>query len=627
MILGVHIDGGFLSGQVLQFSPNLNCLIGGRGTGKSTVFEAVRCITGTDSDNKVIDSEVWPEDLHLLWKDQSGQTSCLRRQRECAITNVDDEIFGPAGFEVDCFGQGEAARISVESQTDPLTLLRYLDRFVDLRELLVAEEQAREKLLEQQSEIEKAEQQVQLIPQYERGLSTTRQQLTALQKPEVKELITLQRHLATEKELRTQIVAKLRAAKDSAKEGSPKVPIEAIGDLADPQALTVGVAEFCAILEGSRALSTQIDNAQSQVRTGLSEFETIVTAQIASWKVKESEAQKRVDAKRRELEALKIALDMSYLTKLTKDEATYQQGLKTLRTWKAHVVELRKQRAATLKERWAARERIAVSRSAFGRSATQILAESLADVQVSLKYAHSAHSPDAATQIIEAMGWRTNQQPRAAYLVEQLTVPALLEAIAQKTRVPIMGIKTPEGVQVFERKEADLILEKLSQPTIQYALERATIHDLPRLQLTRAVPDGKGAKRHVVRDFAKLSLGQQQSVLLALVLSSDSNRPLIIDQPEDNLDGEFIYSTLVPVLRRAKERRQIIIVTHNANVAVLGDAELIIVMKAMNDRGEVVARGSIDSPPIRAAACAILEGAKEAFIRRAKVYGVGVRAT
>jgi ABC-type taurine transport system ATPase subunit len=315
-------------------------------------------------------------------------------------------------------------------------------------------------------------------------------------------------------------------------------------------------------------------------------------------------------------------LDMSYLTKLTKDEATYQQGLKNLQAWKAHLVELRKQRAVTLKERWAARERIAVCRSAFGRRATQILSESLADLQVSLKYSHSAHSPDAATQIIDAMGWRTNQQPRAAYLVEQLTVPALLESVAQKKRAPIMAIKTPEGVQVFDRKEADLILEKLSQPTIQYALERATVHDLPRLQLTRGVPDGKGGKRYVVRDFAKLSLGQQQSVLLALVLSSDSNRPLIIDQPEDNLDGEFIYSTLVPVLRRAKERRQIIIVTHNANVAVLGDAELIIVMKAMHDRGEVVARGSIDSPPIRAAACAILEGAKEAFIRRARIYGV-----
>ncbi len=111
-------------------------------------------------------------------------------------------------------------------------------------------------------------------------------------------------------------------------------------------------------------------------------------------------------------------------------------------------------------------------------------------------------------------------------------------------------------------------------------------------------------------------------VLLALMLSSDSDRPLIIDQPEDNLDGEFIYTTLVPVLRRAKERRQIVIVTHNPNVAVLGDAELIMVMKAMNDRGMIVARGSIDHPDTRASACAILEGARDAFLRRAKMYGM-----
>jgi ABC-type enterochelin transport system ATPase subunit len=118
---------------------------------------------------------------------------------------------------------------------------------------------------------------------------------------------------------------------------------------------------------------------------------------------------------------------------------------------------------------------------------------------------------------------------------------------------------------------------------------------------------------------------QQQSVLLALMLSADTDRPLIIDQPEDNLDGEFIYSTLVPVLRRAKERRQVIIVTHNANVAVLGDAEQIVVMKAANDRGEIVARGSIDDVSTRDAACSILEGAREAFVRRAKMYGVAVR--
>ena len=92
------------------------------------------------------------------------------------------------------------------------------------------------------------------------------------------------------------------------------------------------------------------------------------------------------------------------------------------------------------------------------------------------------------------------------------------------------------------------------------------------------------------------------------MLSSKSNAPLIIDQPEDNLNSEFIYHSLVPVLRMAKEIRQIIVVTHNANITVLGDAEQIIVHKSTAERGQIVSRGSIDDPENREAACNILEG-------------------
>jgi ABC-type Mn2+/Zn2+ transport system ATPase subunit len=126
----------------------------------------------------------------------------------------------------------------------------------------------------------------------------------------------------------------------------------------------------------------------------------------------------------------------------------------------------------------------------------------------------------------------------------------------------------------------------------------------------------------VPKDFSKLSMGQQQSVLLALMLSSDSKFPLIIDQPEDNLDGEFIFHSLVPVLRQAKERRQIIVVTHNANIAVLGDAEQIIALKSTSDKSSIVASGSIDDLTTRKACCQILEGSEEAFKRRARIYGV-----
>jgi DNA repair ATPase RecN len=106
------------------------------------------------------------------------------------------------------------------------------------------------------------------------------------------------------------------------------------------------------------------------------------------------------------------------------------------------------------------------------------------------------------------------------------------------------------------------------------------------------------------------------------MLSSESNSPLIIDQPEDNLDSEFIFHSLVPVLRAAKERRQVIVVTHNPNIAVLGDGEQIVALKSTSDKSTVVARGSIDDAKTKKVVCQLLEGAEEAFRRRAKVYGV-----
>jgi ABC-type Mn2+/Zn2+ transport system ATPase subunit len=219
------------------------------------------------------------------------------------------------------------------------------------------------------------------------------------------------------------------------------------------------------------------------------------------------------------------------------------------------------------------------------------------------------------------MGWRTIQIPRAALSIQRLTLPGLLEAIDRGDVTSVTNIATDQGGKLFDKAEAERIVERLREPATRFALERCEVHDLPRLTVTKTVTDMSGTVQYLKKTFSQLSLGQQQSVLLALMLSSRSTAPLIIDQPEDNLDGEFIYHTLVPVLRRAKERRQVIVVTHNANIAVLGDAEQIIVLKSTNERGRVVSRGSIDDGTTRDAACAILEGAKEAFRRRARIYG------
>ena len=83
----------------------------------------------------------------------------------------------------------------------------------------------------------------------------------------------------------------------------------------------------------------------------------------------------------------------------------------------------------------------------------------------------------------------------------------------------------------------------------------------------------------------ELSDGQKHTILLTIAMLAESNDPLIIDQPEDDLDNAFIFRSVVKTLRYIKERRQVIVVTHNANIAVLGDSELIFPMRQEGVKG------------------------------------------
>ena len=107
------------------------------------------------------------------------------------------------------------------------------------------------------------------------------------------------------------------------------------------------------------------------------------------------------------------------------------------------------------------------------------------------------------------------------------------------------------------------------------------------------------------------------------LLLLDNQDPLIMDQPEDNLDNAFIAERIVQELRAAKTERQFLFATHNANIPVFGDAEWIGVCTAAEDQAEMPtdAQGSIDIPLIRDHVARILEGGKEAFMQRKEKYG------
>jgi ABC-type dipeptide/oligopeptide/nickel transport system ATPase component len=118
---------------------------------------------------------------------------------------------------------------------------------------------------------------------------------------------------------------------------------------------------------------------------------------------------------------------------------------------------------------------------------------------------------------------------------------------------------------------------------------------------------------------ADLSTGQKNTAILSLLLARGSG-PVLIDQPEDELDSEFLFRELVPMIRKAKNQRQLIIVTHNANIPVNGDAELLYSLKAEGGRGVCRTQGGLDRADVTQAVLDIMEGSEEAFRQRQEKY-------
>ena len=118
-----------------------------------------------------------------------------------------------------------------------------------------------------------------------------------------------------------------------------------------------------------------------------------------------------------------------------------------------------------------------------------------------------------------------------------------------------------------------------------------------------------------LRPIQEGSPGQKTAAILAFLLSY-GEEPLIMDQPEDDLDNHLIYDLIVTQLRDAKLHRQVVVVTHNANIVVNGDAEMVTALKAQGGRTQKECCGCLQQKEVRDTVCAVMEGGKEAFENR-----------
>lgn len=257
---------------------------------------------------------------------------------------------------------------------------------------------------------------------------------------------------------------------------------------------------------------------------------------------------------------------------------------------------------------------------AFAKKINSNLRNTIDDFSITVKYIENVYSPEFEETLKNLMSWRTVQVSKASVIARSMSVYDFVKAVKSKNISVLQGISN-KGQRLLSDEEIRRIFDTLNENCLYEDLENVQYNDLPDISVTKKYEIG-GVRKTMVRKIAQLSLGQQQSVLLGILLLSNSDKPLLIDQPEDNLDSEFIFKTIVYNLRKIKEHRQVIIVTHNPNIAVLGDAELIIPLKSTNNHSMVISPGSIDNIETIKLCCQILEGGESAFKQRKVIYGI-----
>jgi len=340
------------------------------------------------------------------------------------------------------------------------------------------------------------------------------------------------------------------------------------------------------------AIDTRIREAQStlaQARQSVAEIHTSHVGELAklnalnqaaSEKARERASLEQQVARLEALEQQRVGLHAELKTLI--------EGRKSLKAdhilRRDQVSTMRDEVASELQHEAGERVRIRVMRNADHMAYTQTLTEGL-------------------------KGARVRNQNEILATLMQLRPEQLAQLIQSN------DLDSFEELTNFGSERSRKILDAFRESVDPLALEITAIEDRIAIELNVATVGQPHFK-----DASDLSRGQKCTALLPILLARRDN-PLIIDQPEDNLDNHFIFETVVNAVQRMKKRRQMIFITHNANIPVLAEAELVLVMTSDGRVGEIERRGTVDE--CREQIIDLLEGGREAFELRSKRYAAG----
>lgn len=614
-IISVKINGtSFLKNVSLDFNQDLNTLIGGRGVGKSAILEAIRyCLnlpvyTDEEYREHFVKSVVGSGGtIEIEIERFFGETSIKDKIKRVIgqLTVVEGKNLSPEELFADkiplILGQKELYALSLKEDFQLLLIDNLIGEAIkkedlELKKLITTlEENSRELSLEKKK--------IQKKDEYEQELKTINEHIKIFQNLGVADKMAKHTALIQDEkilinaidEIRNKINELKQSLENTIQEIEKHNKLLQYGNSVEKNILLESSNEFLGIKEYFKNLKKDFEN---QIKN----YEQKINALQKKWQeqkkkyeieintIKQELSEKRLEPDKyeslikRKTQLEPILNEYSKITQKIKDLETKRNELKNkIKEQRHNLFNIRKAKLDELNKKLNNR------------------------LKIDIEYLNSKEKfKEQFSELVRGSGISRDA----------------INSITEKEAID--GIEISKYISLGEQK----LKEKfgLTDTMVQRLLE--WFKDDERLfKLETLLPDDKILIKLKVEDTDKelstLSAGQKATALLILLFAQE-NRILVIDQPEEDLDNRFIYEDVVKILREIKNNRQIILVTHNANIPVLGDAEQVFVLEASNNECSIIDTGSIDKTFIVQSIKSIMEGGEEAFKRRIEKYGVKI---
>lgn len=618
-IIKVVIQGGYLDGAEIFFSDHLNTIIGGRGTGKSTLLECIRYvfeIIPNGKQAKRIHTDIIKENLGkslgkvevtIISSSQNGKEYTIsRRYGEPSIVrdatgNV--STLHPKDLlpNIEIFGQNEIYELAQDEDSR----VHLIERFIPKNNYEEQINLTYKALNDNRLKLSKALIELDELKAYIMQQAKLEEELKSYIELGIKEKLSNVALVAREKELVNNLNKILNTFQIKIDELSCKLPdippdiITSISDLPNASSIIKLIN-----------LIHQITNIFLNYKANLqNEYNNIV----AQYNVYHDDIQKALRIYEDEIEKALRSLPKMAGKNGQEIGVAYQNLLSEIERIKQITPQL-KTYETLCQELQQERNNLLANLSDLRSDRIQILHKAVKKLNKRLEGKLKINIlPEANRTILKNFLLNCNLEgigeKRLSFIdcIESISPLSLAKSISQGAT----EIINQYGV-------TPLIADALIK------LQPSQIMELEALELDHKIEillNVNSSEDPLYRPLDKLSTGQQCTAILHLLLLENMD-PLLMDQLEDNLDNAFIADRIVTELRSAKTERQFLFATHNANIPVFGDAEWIGIIYSHDNKGHIPLnnQGSIDVPKIRDNVANILEGGKAAFIQRKEKY-------